>query len=49
MIFKYVNTTLSIIGRKYTMKLESVEMQSWEDPLEKGQANHSSILVWRTP
>ena len=21
----------------------------WEDPLEKGMANHSSILVWRIP
>ena len=21
----------------------------WEDPLEKGQATHSSILAWRTP
>ena len=22
---------------------------SWEDPLEKGLAVHSSILVWRIP
>ena len=21
----------------------------WEDPLEKGKASHSSMLVWRTP
>ena len=21
----------------------------WEDPLEKGMANHSSILAWRIP
>ena len=21
----------------------------WEDPLEKGKATHSSILVWRIP
>ena len=21
----------------------------WEDPLEKGRANHSSILAWRIP
>ena len=21
----------------------------WEDPLEKGKANHSSVLAWRTP
>ena len=22
---------------------------SWEDPLEKGMATHSSILAWRSP
>ena len=22
---------------------------AWEDPLEKGMANHSSILAWRIP
>ena len=21
----------------------------WEDPLEEGMANHSNILIWRTP
>ena len=21
----------------------------WEDPLEKGMANHSSMLAWRVP
>ena len=21
----------------------------WEDPLEKGMANHSSVLAWRIP
>ena len=21
----------------------------WEDPLEKGKATHSSILIWRIP
>ena len=32
---------------------EPQEMQVWslggEDPLEKGKATHSSVLVWRTP
>ena len=23
--------------------------RSWEDPLEKGMATHSSILAWRIP
>ena len=26
-----------------------VQSLSWEDPLEKGMATHSSILAWRTP
>ena len=26
-----------------------VQSLDWEDPLEKGKANHSSILAWRTP
>ena len=26
-----------------------VRSLSWEDPLEKGEATHSSILAWRIP
>ena len=26
-----------------------VQSLSWEDPLEKGAATHSSILAWRIP
>ena len=26
-----------------------VQFLSWEDPLEKGKATHSSILAWRIP
>jgi len=26
-----------------------VRYLGWEDPLEKGKATHSSILVWRIP
>ena len=26
-----------------------VQFLSWEDPLEKGKAAHSSILAWRIP
>ena len=26
-----------------------VNSLDWEDPLEKGMATHSSILVWRIP
>jgi len=26
-----------------------VRSLGWEDPLEKGKATHSSIVVWRIP
>ena len=26
-----------------------VRSLSWEDPLEKGKATHSSVLAWRSP
>ena len=33
-----------------TVKVETwVRSLGWEDPLEKGMAAHSSILVWRIP
>ena len=31
------------------MQATWVQSLSWEDPLEKGKATHSSILTWRIP
>ena len=31
------------------MQATWVRSLSWEDPLEKGNATHSSILAWRIP
>ena len=31
------------------MQETQVQSLSWEDPLEKGMATHSSILTWRIP
>ena len=31
------------------MQETQVQSPSWEDPLEKGMATHSSILAWRVP
>ena len=28
---------------------EGAQSLSWEDPLEKGMATHSSMLAWRIP
>ena len=32
-----------------TMQETLVQFLSWEDPLEKGMATHSTILAWRMP
>ena len=31
------------------MRETQIRSLSWEDPLEKGKATHSSILAWRIP
>ena len=31
------------------MQETQVQSLGWEDPLEKGMANYSSILAWRIP
>ena len=33
----------------WAMQETKVRPLDWEDPLEKGKATHSSILVWRIP
>ena len=32
-------------------KMKELQVQSlvWEDPLEEGMANHSSVLTWKIP
>ena len=38
------------IGKNLPAMLETqVQFLGWEDPLEKGMANHCSILAWRIP
>ena len=38
------------IGKNLPAMQEThVQSLGWEDPLEKGMATHSSILVWRIP
>ena len=34
---------------KQEMQETRVQSLSWEDPLEKGMATHSSILAWEVP
>ena len=37
-----------LIKNPLAMQETWVQSVSWEDPLEKGMATHSSILAWRT-
>ena len=38
-------------GQESACNVEKISVRSlgWEDPLEKGKATHSRILVWRIP
>ena len=38
-----------VANMPHSMQGSWVQSLGWEDPLEKGIATHSSILVWRTP
>ena len=37
----------SVVKNCLLMQEMQVQSLGWEDPLEKGMATHSSILVWR--
>ena len=41
----------SVIHKKGFITVQEIRVlsKSWEDPLEKGMAIHSSILAWRIP
>ena len=44
-IFDYAGSVAQLGSMQETW----VQSLSWEDPLEKGKATHSSILAWRIP
>ena len=53
-LFRCLNFTRASLVAQMVKNLPAVwetQVQSlgWEDPLEKGMATHSSILVWRIP
>ena len=45
----FINMVAQTIKNLPAMQETWVRSLGWEDPLEKGMANHSSILVWRIP
>ena len=50
---KYIHTWASLVAQmvKNLPAMWETPVQSlvWEDPLEKGMATYSNILVWRIP
>ena len=39
----------SVVKNSLPVHEMRVQFLSWEDPLEKGMATHSSILAWENP
>ena len=48
---KYSSASLvaQLVKNPSAMQETWVQSLGWEDPLEKGKANHSSILAWSIP
>ena len=45
----WTSLAAQVIKNLPSMQETWVQSLGWEDPLEKGAATHSSILVWRIP
>ena len=48
-IRKWASLVAQTVKKLPAVQEEQVQSLSWEDPLEKRIANHSSILAWRIP
>ena len=47
--YSWASSVAQLVKNLPAMLETWVRSLSWEDPLEKGKATHSSILVWRIP
>ena len=45
----WASLSAQLVKNLPSMQETWVRSLSWEDPLEKGKATHSSILAWRIP
>ena len=48
-LYKVVSLVVQLLKNLPAMQKTWVRFLSWEDPLEKEMATHSSILAWRIP
>ena len=49
LLFKWASLVAQTVKNLPAMQETWIRSPSWEDPLEKGMATHSSILAWRIP
>ena len=47
--YSWASLVAQLVKNRPAMLETWVRSLGWEDPLEKGQATHSSILAWRIP
>ena len=45
----WVSLVAQMVKNPPEMRVTWVQSLGWEEPLEKGKASHSSILIWRIP
>ena len=48
-LFDRASLVVQMVKNLPAMWETRVQSLGWEDPLEKGEATHSSILAWRIP
>ena len=49
LLYSWTSLVAQLVKNLPAMQETWVQFLSWEDPLEKGRATHSSILAWRIP
>ena len=47
--YSWASLVAQVVKNPPAMQETWLQSLDWEDPLEKGKATHSSILVWRIP
>ena len=47
--YSWASLLAQLVKNPSAMRETWVRSLGWEDPLEKGEATHSSILAWRIP
>ena len=47
--YSWVSLVAQLVKNLTAMQETWVQLLGWEDPLDKGKATHSGILVWRIP